>query len=177
MAFDPYSDRMARDIRNSLSAALVNEITGNAHGSVATVAHDWLATAPDPVYQAYIEDRLALYRQAINEIKAGQALDPRYQAIYLWNLGLFFEMHELLETIWQKSRDPERSALKGLIQAAGVHVHRQRGRIDIAGSLAQRAEKHLRKGRKQLDFISNLDRLIEDLADPAERTPKLLPVR
>jgi len=45
-------------------------------------------------------------------------------------------MHELLETIWHQSRDPERSALKGWIQAAGVYVHFQRGKKDVACSLA-----------------------------------------
>ena len=55
-------------------------------------------------------------------------VDPRYQAIYLWNLELFFEMHELLETIWLKTPEPERSALKGLIRAAGVYYHFKRGK-------------------------------------------------
>ena len=84
-------------------------------------------------------------------------------------------MHELLETLWQKTREPERSALKGWIQAAGVYVHFHRGKVDAARSLARKAEKHLRKGRRFLGFISNLDQLIEALADPTDVAPKLLP--
>ncbi len=113
--FDPYKDRLARDIRNSLSSALVKELTGHAKGILMAVADDWITMAPAPTYKAYIESRLALYRRAVDEIRAGQVVDPRYQAFYLWNLGLFFEMHELLETVWLKAHDPERSALKGWI--------------------------------------------------------------
>ena len=176
MIFDPYSDRLARDIRNSLSSALVEELTAHGSDSLAAAAHGWLKKAPAPVYQTYIKDRLSMYHQAIEQIKAEQASDPRYQSIYLWNLGLFFEMHELLETIWLTSRDPERSALKGWIQAAGVCVHFQRGKEDAARSLAQRAARHLRTGRTRLDFIANIDQLIEALEKGPDALPNILPV-
>ena len=84
-------------------------------------------------------------------------------------------MHELLETIWQNAREPERSALKGWIQAAGVYIHFQRGKVDAARSLARRAEMHLRKGRSYLGFIANLDQLIEAVADPTNVAPKIIP--
>ena len=177
MTFNPYSNRLARDIRNSLSTALVKELTGSADGVLAAVAEGWLVRTADPISQTYIEDRLALYRRAIGEIRASHILDLRYQAISLWNLGLFFEMHELLETLWLKTREPERSAWKGWIQAAGVYVHLQRGKVDAARNLARRAEMHLRKGRPFLGFISNLDQLIDALADPSDVAPQLLPAQ
>lgn len=177
MSFNPYTDRLARDIRNSLSSALVDELTGNTGPSLVAVASDWLATDPGTVYQTYIKNQLKLYHQAVDEIKARQESDPRYQAILLWNLGLFFELHELLETIWNDSREPERSALKGWIQAAAVYVHLHRGKDDIARRLARRAKNHLHNGRSCLEFISNLDRLIEALANPTDAAPKLLPLR
>ena len=86
-------------------------------------------------------------------------------------------MHELLETIWLKAPEPERSALKGLIQAAGVYEHFNRGKKDAARSLARKAEMHLSIGRSFLGFISNLDQLIEAVADPKDVAPKILPVR
>ena len=173
--FDPYSDRLARDIRNSLSSALVQEIAWDAAGSLITAADVWLAKAPAPIYQTYIKDRLVLYGQAIDEIRDSQIIDTRYQAICFWNLGLFFEMHELLETIWHQSHDPERSALKGWIQAAGVYVHVQRGKVDAAKGLAKRAEKHLRNGQSCLDFISNLDELLYAIVDPSNTPPLIIP--
>jgi len=173
--FDPYSDRLARDIRNSLSSALVREITWDAAGSLVTAADIWMAKAQTPIYQTYIKDRLVLYGRVIDEIRDGRIMETRYQAICLWNLGLFFEMHELLETIWHGSREPERSALKGWIQAAGVYVHFQRGKKDAARGLARRAVMHLRNSRTCLGFIANLDQLIEAVANPTDIAPQIIP--
>ena len=174
---DPYNDRLARDIRNSLSSAFVKELNGNADGVLSAVADGWQEMALPPMYQTYIEGRLAIYRRAIGEIRANRIVDPRYQGIYLWNMGLFFEMHELLETVWLKALEPERSALKGWIQAAGVYEHFQRGKVDAARNLARRAEMHLRKGRSHLGFIANLDQLIAAVADPTDVVPQIIPVQ
>jgi hypothetical protein len=103
---DPYSDRLSRDIRNSLSSALVQALAENVDDCLSAAANEWLAKATAPVYQTFIKDRLTLYRQSLDEIRAHRLSDPRYQAICLWNLGLFFEMHELLEPLWQKTREP-----------------------------------------------------------------------
>ena len=65
---DPYSDRLTRDIRNSLSSALVKELTENADGFVSAVADEWLARTAAPIYRTYIEDRVALYRLAIGVV-------------------------------------------------------------------------------------------------------------
>ena len=177
MVFDPYNDRLARDIRNSLSSALVEELSGSDDGVLSTAANNWLDMSLAPGHKTYIESRMALYRRAIDDIRADQVSDPRFQAIYLWNLGLFFEMHELLETVWLKAREPERSALKGWIQAAGVYEHFLRGKKDAARGLGRRAEMHLRKGRDFLGFISNLDQLIEAVADPTDAVPQIIPVQ
>jgi hypothetical protein len=175
--FDPYNDRLARDIRNRLSSAFIGELSGDGDVSLSAMADDWLVKVTDPIYQRYIQDRLAFYWRAIDRIRADRIIDPRFQAIHLWNLGLFFEMHELLETIWHETSGPEHSALKGWIQAAGVYVHFQRGQKDAARSLAQRAARHLRENRVCLEFIANLGQLIEALADPTDVAPQILPAQ
>jgi predicted metal-dependent hydrolase len=83
----------------------------------------------------------------------------------LWNAGLYFELHELLETIWLDAPEPERSALKGWIQAAGACVHYQRGKPDAALGLAARARTYLRAGSTALAFIANLEEFIDALED------------
>ena len=174
MTFDPYSDRLARDIRNSLSSAMVGELSGNDGGVLSAEADGWLAGTPAPVYRTYIEERLALYRRVIDRIRADNVTDPRRQAIYLWNRGLFFELHELLETLWPRTRDPEYSALKGWIQAAGVYVHFQRGKHEAARSLGRKAVTYLRKGREALGYIANLDQIIDAVSDPTEEAPQIV---
>ena len=53
--FDPFNDRKARDIRNSLSGALVAQLTRQAGDAVAETAASWLARVKQPVYRDYIQ--------------------------------------------------------------------------------------------------------------------------
>lgn len=172
--FDPFNDRTARDIRNSLSSALTADLTGSGgRQQVSQTAERWLARDLAPVYREYIEHRRAHYRDVIRRICASKLNNPAEQAILLWNDGLFFELHELLELMWRKAVEPERTALKGWIQAAGVYVHSRRGNHDAAGKLAQRACKNLRAAAGSLSFISNLEDLLEALRQPDPDPPSL----
>lgn len=165
--FDPFSDRLARDLRNALSSALVDQLTGKASDAILREADRWREKEMAPTYTAFLEERLRSYDAVLAEIEKVGHTDPRHQAVNLWNAGLLFELHELLETIWLKAKEPERTALKGVIQAAGAFLHNQRGKSDAAAGLAQRARRHLKTGADALGYIENLDRLIEDL----ERLP------
>lgn len=151
--FDPFNDRTARDIRNGLSSALVAHLTGEEVGAVGRVAERWRAEVAGALYEDYIRDRRQRYEALINLIESRIILDVRLQAIEMWNAGLFFEMHELLETIWRPAQGVERQALKGLIQAAGVYVHLERDNIRAAMGLARRARKHLLNAHDGLTFI------------------------
>lgn len=173
--FDPFSDRTARDIRNGLSSALVAHLAGDEVGAVGRVAELWLAKGIGSPYEAYIRDRRKRYADLINVIESRDILDVRLQAIEMWNAGLFFEMHELLETIWHPAQGVERQALKGLIQAAGVYVHQQRGHLKAARGLARRARENLLQAGAGLPFIRNLDALIASLEEPQSIPENLIP--
>ncbi|MBI5896651.1 MAG: DUF309 domain-containing protein [Desulfobacterales bacterium] len=166
MLIDPFSDRMARDIRNSLSSALVRELTASDGEGIAAVADQWLAKPVTEVYRSYVEEHSRVYRQVLQDIRSKGLRSTRLQAVALWNAGLYFELHELLETIWIDAPEPERTALKGWIQAAGAYLHFERGKPDAARGLAQRARRHLAAGAAALAFIVNLDQLIETLDLP-----------
>jgi len=171
--FDPFSDRTARDLRNALSSALVEQLTGKASDAVAHEADQWRGRDLAPLYTAFMDHCQKSYQTVLDEVEAAGHTDPRHQAVVLWNAGLFFELHELLETIWLKAKEPERTALKGLIQAAGAFVHHLRGKPKAAGGLALRARRHLREGAAALGYIANLDRLIDDLLDLPDQPPLL----
>lgn len=172
--FDPFNDRLARDIRNSLSSALVSDLSAGCDGSIEEVARHWELQHLSAIYQDYIRQTLERYRQVGAHIKAAGIQDPRHQSLVLWNAGLFFELHELLETIWHGTQGPERTGLKGLIQAAGVYVHQMRGNLTAARGLARRAIQNLLAGEAQLDFIANLEQLTEGLHDPSRPPPRLV---
>lgn len=169
--FDPFSDRLARDLRNALSTALVDQLTGKVPGAIAREADLWREKEMAPIYTSFLEERLGSYDAVLADIESVGHTDPRHQAVDLWNAGLLFELHELLETIWVEAKEPERTALKGVIQAAGAFLHNQRGKPEAAAGLAQRARRHLKTGAGALAYIENLDRLIDDLERlPAEPT-------
>ena len=172
--FDPFSDRLARDIRNSLSSALIAELTGDSEGAVAQTADQWKRRDPSPVHRDYIRMTLDRYRQVSNEILSLEIRESRFQAVLLWNAGLFFELHELLETVWHDARDTDRIALKGFIQAAGAYVHSLRGKPQAARGLAERARGNLLAGSPALGFIANLDDLIQGLREPSQPPPRLV---
>jgi hypothetical protein len=172
--FDPFNDRVARNIRNSLSSALISELTRSEPDAVARVASGWERRQPAPVYQAYVRSARQHYRQVLHDIRLRGIEDPRRQAVMLWNAGLFFELHELLETIWHGVRGAEHNALKGLIQAAGAYVHSLRGKADAAQGLAGKARQNLLAGCECLNFIANVDRLIDALEQPVLAPPHLI---
>src|SRR5262249_11990728 len=73
--------------------------------------------------------------------------DPVGRAIVhataLWNEGLFFEVHEVLEAVWQRESGDRRQALQGVIQIAVAWHHLAHGNPRGARTL-------LREGRARL---------------------------
>ena len=72
------------------------------------------------------------------------------QSEVLWNLQLYFEMHEILEDIWIKSDGARRKALQGLIRAAGMKIHADQGRHNAAKSMAEKSLTDLMEYRSAL---------------------------
>jgi predicted metal-dependent hydrolase len=77
----------------------------------------------------------------------GQALEPRYLGYFqCFNQQLFFEAHEVLESLWLPARQsPNGAFFKGLIQLAGAFVHVQKGRRGPAVALLKLAQANLHR--------------------------------
>ena len=67
-------------------------------------------------------------------------------AAALWNEGLFFEVHEVLEAVWKTAAGTERQALQGVIQVAVAYHHLAHGNRRGARSL-------LAEGRSRLASV------------------------
>jgi hypothetical protein len=173
-AFDPFGSRLARDIRNGMSSALVESLTNGDADFVEKAARRWLGAELPPACRFYVQDRLARYRAAVEKIRRQGAPDRLRQAILLWNEGLIFETHEVLEAAWLTAAGGRREALKGLIQAAGAFVHAAHGNRPAARGLALRARSHLQKHGRHLTAISNLEELMRALGDPGPVPPRLV---
>jgi predicted metal-dependent hydrolase len=63
--------------------------------------------------------------------------------IDLFNQGRFFECHEAWEEIWKRSDGELKLFYQGLIQAAVAILHAQRGNLEGARSLYQKASANL----------------------------------
>lgn len=171
--FDPYSNRTARDIRNTLSRAFVRALAAGNPDPFIDEGNKWLETDPGPACRIYIQDRLQRFGAVLTEIKLQRISDPLHKAVVVWNHGLFFEVHEQIEDFWHESTGGLHRALQGLILAAGVYVHLEAGNGSAAAGLAGKAGKWLGLHGNQLPRIANLDALTERLRS-LHRNPPVL---
>jgi len=170
--FDPFNDRLSRDIRNTLSDTFVDALARMEPSEYRAAAEKWLAEKLAAGYVNYIQDRLQRYDLVLEKIIASRLDDAMLQSLVLWNSGLFFEFHDHLERIWQKTTGDEHQALKGLIQAAGVYIHMEHNRQDAAKNLSIKSLNLIRRYSHCLAFITNLDVLTKKLEnlDPVSPT-------
>jgi hypothetical protein len=172
--FDPFNDRPSRTVRNTLSKRLQDCLAREE--IFPRAPEDLLARFPQRPYRDYIRDRARRYRRATREAQTADR-SPLARAGILWRHGLYFEAHEVLEPHWQASSDDTREGLKGVIQAIGVHVHREAGRRKAALSLARKAAARLQQYGSAIDQEGplDIDALLMDLEDliasPGERFP------
>jgi uncharacterized protein len=171
--FDPFNDRRSRALRNTLSEQFVDVVLRNDVQAFRLLCEHWEAVDLGGVYREYLEVRLDRYREAFDQFDRDEVRAPLRQAMVLWNLALYFEMHELLETIWQPAAEPFRSALKGLIQAAGAYIHLLWGHQSAGEKLARKARQHLSANREGAAFIKNLDELLDHLERLDSQPPVL----
>ena len=127
------------------------------------IAQKWLAGNLDDVYAGYILDRLKRYAQVFEKININGINDAKIRMLVIWNHGLFFEVHDHLERLWQQTSGDERQALKGLIQAAGVYIHLKFNHRQAAERLAIKSSDRIQKYADCLSFIDDLNLLIDKL--------------
>ncbi|MEW6501406.1 MAG: DUF309 domain-containing protein [Thermodesulfobacteriota bacterium] len=171
--FDPLNDRLSRDIRNQLSVAFAEAQEKGTMAPVEEVAARSRASDLAPAYEAYIADRLNRYRQALRTMTADRAKTPFSRALLLWDLGLFFEVHEILEHSWHKACGPEREILQAMIRAAGMYIKLAMGQPEAARKMATKALAVLERHRALLETTLPLNRLLAALKSVDPNPPKL----
>jgi predicted metal-dependent hydrolase len=76
-------------------------------------------------------------------VKRPSDLEFFERGIDLFNEGQFFECHEAWEEIWKRSDGNVKLFYQGLIQAAVAILHAQRGNLEGARSLYEKASAKL----------------------------------
>ena len=171
--FDPFNNRLARDIRNTLSEAFMAALSRMEPSAYRDEADIWRAKNPSQIYLDYIQDRLQRFDRVFEQVKAYSLDEPLVQSLVIWNNGLFFEFHDHLEGIWQQTTGDDREALKGLIKAAGVYVHHEFNHQQAVKSLSPKSYDLIRQYAFCLTFIKNLDVLLQKLRALDPDPPKL----
>ena len=170
--FDPFTHRLSRDVRNTLSTALEKSLASETSEIFETAAAEWLDRLSHDPCRRYVEERRRRYRQAFDAV--GQLSSDRLvlQIAILWNLKLYFEVHEVAEEVWHAATGDYRKFLQGLILAAGVFVQQDSGRHKAAGSLSKRAYGILDQYRDRLAFMDNPESFLNGLLqDPPQPVP------
>ena len=110
--FNPFTDRTARDIRNSLSESFVAALAAGDPDKYLSEARNWREQNLTALHVEYIADRLRRYENVFSTIQEGGIDDPLQRALVIWNQRLFFEFHDHLETLWQSETGDQRQVLK-----------------------------------------------------------------
>jgi len=169
--FDPFRNRLCRDVRNQLSSSLLETIHTKNITPSRRVADSFLARGVDSCIQQYINHRLARYKTVIDQMLSAEiASDEIYLvALLLWDQRLFFEVHEWLEQKWLLSVGSEKKILQALIRAAGTYLLLEYDRIKGARKTAEKAVEGLRLYRENIPSFFHVSVLINKLKslDPA----------
>jgi predicted metal-dependent hydrolase len=175
LRFDPFTDRLSRDIRNCLSTEFVRSLNLKRPELYRNAGHELLKKNLASIYRDYIHRRLQRYDSVFEQIEKHQTriIDSVLTAIVIWNYRLFFEVHEQLEGIWHQSRGEQRQALGGLIKAAGAYIHMEQGHQQAASRLASKSYELLTRHRDFFSTIGNLNDLLDKLKAVDPDPPRL----
>lgn len=171
--FNPFEDRLSRDIRNDLSEALVACIESGNREILDETSIRYSSQTLDSCYTNYLEKRLSNYELALDRITP-TVIDPINRAVILWNLHLFFEVHEILEHVWYDATGDYKKLLQALIRAAGVYIKLEFGYSQAASNIANKAIPVLQDNRQLLEAHIDPNVLISALGDLNQDPPQLV---
>jgi len=169
--FNPFEDRFSRDMRNALSSALATAIETGEQDTLKSVIEDFESKDLAPHYRNYFDKRCIHYKKVLESMETD--LVPIEQAVILWNEGLFFEVHEVLEHVWYHAQGNEKLTLQALIRAAGVYVKKEYGYSGPAAKIAGKSWPVLRDNVHLLKSYFEPEPLIYALQNLEEPAPHL----
>ena len=168
-SFNPFEDRLSRDIRNDLSETIFEVLHANSLASAEAVAAVYRQQDLESPYLDYIDQRLKRYGQALELLEHTSPLLD--QAAVLWDLGLFFEVHEILEPDWIDATGDEKRLLQALIRAAGVYIYLELGYLQRAAKISSKAVAVLEELEPNLIGLIDIDALLAALQNLSETPP------
>ena len=169
--FNPFTDRLSRDIRNDLSESLLEVLEKHSIEPAQRVADSFLNSSPAEVYVDYINGRISDYKRALAQLTGEEHVIET--AAILWDLGLFFEVHEVLEPAWMDADGDDKRILQALIRAAGVYIKLQLDYTPQALKISGKAIPVLTEFEGRLNNYLNTEQLIDSLVRLDPIPPKI----
>jgi hypothetical protein len=166
--FNPFEDRLSRDIRNDLSESVIDVIKRGSLEPARQVAASHASDDLAPIYREYIQNRLMQYEAVLTKLSSTEGNILKLAGV-LWDLGLYFEVHEVLEPAWMKSSGDTRLLLQAIIRAAGVYIYRELGYEARAAKIAAKTIPVLKRFQARLQQDVLTDDLIVALEEPTCR--------
>jgi len=171
ISFNPFEDRLSRDIRNDLSESIVDVLAKRSLAEAETVAASYLQDEPAGPYKDYIQTRLERYARALDQIQPETSL--LHRAAILWNLNLLFEVHEILEPPWMVASGNRKLILQALIRAVGVYINLELDYRDRAAKIAAKALPVLTELQSEVSDEIGIDELISGIEQLSSPVPKI----
>ena len=169
-------NRLAETILRALhDVAARDELARVASGPTAS----WLANATREEIRL-VRERAGRAAEALRgrppqpvDVSLADALAA---AAILFDAGLHFEVHELLEPWWSRSEGHERQALQGLIQVAVGYQHLANGNLPGARTLLDEGARRLCAGRlADVDLAPFAAAVAADAARVGEEAGPMVP--
>lgn len=171
--FDPFEDRLCRDIRNDLSEAFAESLAQIDMDPVRKAADKYLIRNIGHIYRDYINERLKRYEKVLDIIQNQKIENTFARSLILWDQELFFEVHEVLEHAWLRAEGKEKIVLQAMIRAAGMYIQLDHGNTKGAHKMAAKAVEAFSSNRDAVPPIFDLDLLINKLNQVDPLPPKL----
>jgi len=173
MIFNPFENRLSRDIRNSLAKSFLAAIQEKQIDLVHHTAFILKQKKLERCHSDYIDNRLAQYQVILIQLKSVPD-DIFTTACLLWDQELFFECHEWLESFWIKAKGNEKRLIQALIRAAGSYALREAGRDSGAEKSASKALVFLSANKSSIPPVFKPELLLQALSSPDLLPPKLM---
>lgn len=146
----PFRERLVRLILDALHDRRARDELGHLAGARAMTGLDWIAAA-GPEHTDALRGRAQAASAALAaRVPCGRdagLTTALADAALLFDAGLFFEVHELLEPLWVAASGADREALQGLIQVAIGYQHLANGNRRGARALLQEGSAKLESRR------------------------------
>ena len=135
------------------------------------MADDYRRRNLAPPYIEYIDERVKRYGLSLKALREDSSLFE--QTAVLWDLGLFFEVHEILEPAWMDAAGNEKRLLQALIRAAGVYINLELDYEQRARKIGAKALPVLKELKQELTAHIDSEALIAALATLSPEPPRL----